>query len=149
MGLVHITSWYPKFNGSHFGLPHSSIHRMTGLGGKMGWTMTYSHRPIRRLKHAQHLTLGVHKCSCYYVHVSVGIWVHRLITAIITSRKLYQIKFPISNYPFWCHVDFPPVRYFHFNPLVTKGVPMNANALGIKWRTVACQAISCGEICHA
>ena len=28
-----ITSWYPEFNGSHFGLPPSSIHRMTGLGG--------------------------------------------------------------------------------------------------------------------
>ena len=33
MGLVRITSWYPNFNGSHFGLPPSSIHRMTGLGG--------------------------------------------------------------------------------------------------------------------
>ena len=34
-----------KFNGSHFGLPPSSIHQMTGLGGKMVWTMTYAHRP--------------------------------------------------------------------------------------------------------
>ena len=34
-----------NFNGSHFGLPPSSIHRMTGLGGKMVWTMTYSQRP--------------------------------------------------------------------------------------------------------
>ena len=31
---VCITSWYPKFNGSHFGLPPSSIHRMTGQSGK-------------------------------------------------------------------------------------------------------------------
>ena len=31
---VGITSWYPKFNGSHFGLPPSSVHKMTGLGGK-------------------------------------------------------------------------------------------------------------------
>ena len=44
MGLVRITSWYPEFNGSHFGLPPSSIHTMTGLGGKMVWTMTYSNR---------------------------------------------------------------------------------------------------------
>ena len=45
MGLVRITSWYPEFNGSHFaGLPPSSIHRMTGLGGKMVWTMTHSNR---------------------------------------------------------------------------------------------------------
>ena len=41
MGLVRITSWYPNFNGSHFGLPPSEIHRMTGLPPKMA----YSHRP--------------------------------------------------------------------------------------------------------
>ena len=36
MGLVpRISSWYSKFNGSHFGLPGSSIFKMTGLGGKM------------------------------------------------------------------------------------------------------------------
>ena len=35
MGLVRITSWYPEFNGSHFGLPPNTIHQMTGLGGKM------------------------------------------------------------------------------------------------------------------
>ena len=29
-GAVHITSLNPKFNGSHFGLPPSSIHRMAG-----------------------------------------------------------------------------------------------------------------------
>ena len=44
-GAVRITSWYIKFNGSHFGLPPSSIHRMTGLGGKMVWTMIYAHMP--------------------------------------------------------------------------------------------------------
>ena len=43
---VHIASWYPNVNGSHFGFPPSSIHRMTGLGGKMVWAMTHSHRPI-------------------------------------------------------------------------------------------------------
>ena len=42
---VCITSWYPKFNGSHFDLPPSSIHRMTGLGGNMAWMMMYAHRP--------------------------------------------------------------------------------------------------------
>ena len=44
MGLVRITSWYPSFNGSHFGLPPSEIHRMTGLPPQTVWTMTYSHR---------------------------------------------------------------------------------------------------------
>ena len=33
-GLVRITSWRPNFNGSHFGLPPSEIHRMTGLPPK-------------------------------------------------------------------------------------------------------------------
>ena len=45
MGLVRTTSWYSHFNGSHFGLPPSKIHRMTGAGGKKVSTMTYSHRP--------------------------------------------------------------------------------------------------------
>ena len=45
MGAVRITSWYPHFNGSHFGSPPSSIHRMTGLGDKMLWIVTYAHRP--------------------------------------------------------------------------------------------------------
>ena len=43
MGPVCTTSWYTEFNGSHFGLPPSSIHRMTGLGGNFVWTMTNSH----------------------------------------------------------------------------------------------------------
>ena len=46
MGAVRITSWNPKFNGSHFGLPPGSIHKMTGLGGKMVSTMMYAHRPL-------------------------------------------------------------------------------------------------------
>ena len=44
-GLVRIMSWYPESNGSHFGLPPSSIHKMTRLSDKMVWTMTYAHRP--------------------------------------------------------------------------------------------------------
>ena len=35
MGLVRITSWYPNFNGSHFGMPPREIHRMTGLPPKI------------------------------------------------------------------------------------------------------------------
>ena len=44
-GGMRITLWYPKFNGSNFGLPPSSIHEMTEQGGKKVWTMTYAHRP--------------------------------------------------------------------------------------------------------
>ena len=42
--VVHITSWYPKFNGSHFGLPPISVHKKTGLGSKMVCTMTFGRR---------------------------------------------------------------------------------------------------------
>ena len=58
MGLVCITSWYPNFNRSHFGLPPSEIHRMTGLPPKIVWTVTYSHRPHRLLRSSklQHAT---------------------------------------------------------------------------------------------
>ena len=31
-GGVQITSWNPKFNGSHFDLPPGSIYKITGLG---------------------------------------------------------------------------------------------------------------------
>ena len=51
MGAVCITSSYPKFNGSHFDLPPSSIHRMTGLGGNFPHTMTYAHRPHSSQQH--------------------------------------------------------------------------------------------------
>ena len=34
-GAMRIVSWYTKFNGSHFAVPPSSIHKMTGQGGKM------------------------------------------------------------------------------------------------------------------
>ena len=59
MGLVRITSWYPNFNGSHFGLPPSEIHRMTGLPPKIVWTMTYLHRAhSRREERWHHAWLG-------------------------------------------------------------------------------------------
>ena len=44
MGPVRITSWYPKFNGSHFGMSPVSIHRMTGLA-KFVWNMMDLRRP--------------------------------------------------------------------------------------------------------
>ena len=43
---VLFKSWFPNCNGSRFGLPPSSICKMsTGLGGKIVWTMTYAHKP--------------------------------------------------------------------------------------------------------
>ena len=78
MGLVRITSWYPNFNGSHFGLPPSEIHRMTGLPPKIVWTMTYSHRPHqgetleKKLCLYVGLCLSVYLCLCFCY--SVGVW---------------------------------------------------------------------------
>ena len=48
MGPVQITSNL-KLNGSHFGLPPSSIHSMTEMGGMRHfvWTMPYCTGPIR------------------------------------------------------------------------------------------------------
>ena len=52
MEPVRVTSWYPKFNGRHFGLPPSSVHRMTGLGGNFVSTMTYAYMPHWHLRSA-------------------------------------------------------------------------------------------------
>ena len=41
MGAVRFSSLCPKFIGSHFGLPPSSINRMTEMGGNLKLTMTY------------------------------------------------------------------------------------------------------------
>ena len=43
MRAVRITSWYPEFNGRHFGLPPNSIHRMTGW--QNGVNDENAHRP--------------------------------------------------------------------------------------------------------
>ena len=71
-GAVRITSWYPKINGSHFGLPPSSIHRMTGLGGKFVWSklMMYSHWPHCnrqevKMNHVWSKFLEPHFIACY------------------------------------------------------------------------------------
>ena len=45
MGAVRITSLYIQIHWKPFWLAPSSMHKMTGLGGTMVWTMTYSHRP--------------------------------------------------------------------------------------------------------
>ena len=50
MGAVRITSLNPKFNGSHFGLPPSGIHRMNGwvANSRILWRMRTA--PIMRFK---------------------------------------------------------------------------------------------------
>ena len=46
--------WYPWCNGSHFGLPPSFIHSMTGLGGNFVWTSTIHTGPIDPLVEESH-----------------------------------------------------------------------------------------------
>ena len=58
MGLVRITSRYPEFNGRHFGLPPSTIHRMTALGGKWCELWRIRTNPIER-KCAKYQGLGL------------------------------------------------------------------------------------------
>ena len=53
MGAVRITSLNPKFNGSHFGLPPSSIHRMTGwvAFSRILWRMRTAPIQILQIMH--------------------------------------------------------------------------------------------------
>ena len=64
------------FNGSHFGLPPSEIHRRTGLPPKIVWTMTYSRQaPLLCSKlaiaRAMHGRSSLPSCmnfiSCFFV----------------------------------------------------------------------------------
>ena len=91
MGLVRIMSWYPNFNGSHFGLPPSEIHRLTGLGGKMVWTMTYSHRP--------HFTAPGCTCVCYCTDKSTPLPQKKVL-----CHKI-QVKYNINNSKFYVDGD--------------------------------------------
>ena len=66
---------YPKFNGSHFCLPSSSIHKMTGLGGKMVWTLTNAHRPqsVWLLSHTRHKAADYQfYLFMHYIHTDRG-----------------------------------------------------------------------------
>ena len=93
MGAARITSWHPNFNGSHFGLPPSSIHEMTGLGGKMVWTMTYAHRPYFVLL-PQMCLFTFPVCICFIVLLPVSVLcTHRY------SRCLLLFPFSFSLDP--------------------------------------------------
>ena len=67
MGLVRIMSWYPNFNGSHFGLPLQLDPQNDWLGGKMVWNMMCIRTgPINKPKatHAESsCTLFLKACS--------------------------------------------------------------------------------------
>ena len=61
MGLVYITSWYPEFNGSHFGLPPSSIHQMTGPGWQNGVNDDiFAQAPLYSWPMRMHLLFSIH-----------------------------------------------------------------------------------------
>ena len=89
MGLVRITSWYPNFNGSHFGLPPSEIHRMTGLPPKIVWTMTYSHKP-HCLNLLLHLRLSL--------QVLLGILTNQFQSVLVLETSKIGRKLPLVPY---------------------------------------------------
>ena len=89
MGLVHITSLYLHFNGSHFGLPSSEIPRMTGLAGKIVWTMTYSHRPHCFSRQEWFI------CVMLFVHCR---WAHRFNFLASLYKKILLML--------WVHAAF-------------------------------------------
>ena len=71
MGSVHIRSWYSKSNGSHVCFPPSFFHRMTGLGGKLMWTMVHLYMPHFTVLHCITVNLTVLKILCVCVCVCV------------------------------------------------------------------------------
>ena len=93
MGLVRIMSWYPKSNVSHFGLPPSSNHRMTGLGGKIVWTMTYSHKP----RWDNRTPVGTSTCSleharaCSSACVAVSIYLAREVCVCVRVLACVEV----------------------------------------------------------
>ena len=93
MGLVPITSWYPNFKGSQFGLPPSEIHRMTGLPPKIVWTMTYSHRPHQCDSWIPFLCVGI------LLFVAMGHWpVDLLVNCSLSSNWLTYSAFEWQIY---------------------------------------------------
>ena len=105
-GLVLIASLYPEFNGSHFGLPPSSIHQMTGLGGKMVSTMTY-------LQKSHNLNL-----FCVYWHNLLRRTTRFVIGMVELPKNLRNLGHssrPRYRFIFTdLHVDFT-FFYFFFN----------------------------------
>ena len=101
MGLVRITSWYPNFNGSHFGLPPSEIHRMTGLPPKIVLTMTYSHRPYC----SDGAFIAYATCQVCKATLSFAFW-GRIGWIGVVARPV-SLAIALSGAPFSCTCSTP------------------------------------------
>ena len=94
MWLVRITSWYPNFNRSHFGLPPSDINRMTGLPPKVVWTTTLAKKIVTAEKFMRLIDGPI---MWYRVISSFGSTATRL--AVAARRELaLQIEVDVARY---------------------------------------------------
>ena len=67
-----ITPWYSKFNGSHFGLPPSFIHRMTAWTGwqsRVNYDIHVCAPIFFILQEKNEQTYGCGSCTCTDAHV--------------------------------------------------------------------------------
>ena len=69
--------WYPNFLGSHFGLPHSSIHKMTGREAKWceRWRMRTGPHSLKQKKQMACFVLyawGYHLMETYWKWIFVN-----------------------------------------------------------------------------
>ena len=108
MGLVRITSWYPKFNGSHFGLPPSEIHRMTGLPQSCElWRMRTSPTPTVPINEEEELvghdriTIGEGFLDiCLGAHFMTNIWKYPGLNHTYSASSTNIWKYPGLNHTY-------------------------------------------------
>ena len=120
MAAVHITSSDPEFTGSHFGLPPSSTHKITGLGGKMVWTMTYAHMPHSwlsltvYLKNRTKFCPGVphHQCVPPSQARDCSFGVHCVYIVPLILSTLWMVRASPHPYPCLVLIKFPPLSIY-------------------------------------
>ena len=114
-----ITSWYPKFNGSHFGLPWppSSIHRMTGLCGRFDRTLLGQEQVVdwegvgRMFRYYSLSDLFLHwvakSCELWRSHTSAIVHMINLVSVVVSllprrlARRLHQVGKKMFFFPTW------------------------------------------------
>ena len=106
--IVRITSLYPNFNGSYFGLTTSSIHKMTGLGGNFPYTLTYAHRPHWFLRAPMNFRRRPILCTTYAQCVCVCVWERERETE--RNRDGSDVTTVALNFSMILHFPLPKVR---------------------------------------
>ena len=97
---VCITSCYLEFNGSHFDLPPSSIHKMAGLGGK--WCGRW---PMRTC-----MGWGLCRSCAHYVMVSNFQWKPFWLATQLDPQNDWTATQNRVNYDVFAQAPFP-VKY--------------------------------------